>query len=118
MEDQQIVPEPTKKFDFKLLAIIAGVILLVLGIITGIIVGLSLVLGRQNITPNPTPIPTAPATPTIVDIFPHANPKYASDSALLEIKENLQSLNQQISTANFFEPEISPPNLDLAIEIK
>lgn len=118
MEDQQIVPEPTKKFDFKLLALIAGAILLVLGIITGIIVGLSLIRGQQNTTPNPTPIPTMPATPTIVDIFPNANPRHASDSALLEIKANLQALNQQISTANFFEPEISPPNIDLTIEIK
>lgn len=117
-QEQSPVPvTPVKKpFPIKILAIGAGVFVIILMALVGIIVAISLLRAPVQVQPEikitPTPVLE------IVEIFPTANPKYASDSALLEIRENLKVLNQQIGSANFFEPEISPPSIDLNIEIK
>lgn len=108
--------KPIKKFNPLLLVLIGGVVILVLFAIIGIVVGISMLRSPAPVQITPTTTPVVSETP--LEVLPNPNPKYASDSAFLQIRDQLKSLNQEISTANFFEPEISSPNIDLNIEIK
>lgn len=110
------VAKPVKKFNPLLLVLIGGGVVLILFAIIGVIVGLSLLRNPAPVQVTPTPTPVVSEMP--IDVLPNPNPKYASDSAFLQIRDQLKALNQEISTANFFEPEISSPNIDLNIEIK
>ena len=116
-QPQQAGPEvPKKKLSPLLIAGIAGAVFIVLLAIIGIIVGLSIIRNSTPVTPTPSETPTP--IPSVIEIVPVQNPKYASDSAFLKLRDDLKSLNQQIGTANFFEPEIAPPSINLKIQIE
>lgn len=112
-----VEPEVSKrKTILPFILIGGGIIFLVLLAIVGIIVGLSFLKAAPNtpllITQTPTPVPT------IIEVISNPNPKFASDSGFLKMRDDLKSLNAEIGSANFFEPEISPPNIDLNLKIE
>ncbi len=115
-ETQPVKPEK-KKLPLPLVGVIAGTVIIILIAFIGILAGISILKRpapmQTLITPVPTIIPT-----TTITIVPNTNSKYASDAAFLKLREDLKTLNQEIGTVNFFEPEISPPNIDLNIQIK
>lgn len=124
MEPQETTPPPETQEtmvsksgpNLKLIAIISAVVLIVIIAFIGILAGLSMLRRPLPVTPLPTPVPTP--IPSEIEVIQKANPKYASDSALLDLKNNLKELSKQIGMANFFEPELSSPNIDLKIEIR
>lgn len=109
-----IITEPPK--DRKLL-IIAGVIVVSVIILSlTVIITILIVLNRQKpvsveIIPSPTPVeimPTIPVTPS----------KFATDAALLKLSTDIQTLRGKVDSIDLVEPEITPPNLDLRINIQ
>ncbi len=113
---EQPSPQVLKKRSMLPFVLIGGFVVLILFAIIGIVVGLSILRSPQTTTPQETPTPTP--VPTVIEIITNQNPKYASDSALINLRDQLRNLSAEIGGANFFEPEISAPNIDLNLEIK
>lgn len=109
------IPPVETKGDTKLLTyiVIALGALVVLAVI-GIIVGINLLLNSRikPVTPPPVKEEITP-TPT-----PQANYKYASEAAVIKLKNDLKKLNAQIGSTDYFETEILPPSLDSEIKIE
>lgn len=94
-------------------AIGGGVILLLLIVISALAYGLSLL---SNLFRYTSPPPEATPAPQ-VEVKPIA-PKFASDSAILDLRDRLGQIRKDVDSADLIEPQISPPALDLNISIK
>lgn len=58
--------------------------------------------------PSPTPISELTATPSA----------YATDSAILRIKINLQDIEKELGTTDLYEAGLLPPVLDMKVEFE
>lgn len=94
--------------------IIAGVVIFILIIITGLIVGFSLI--AKPVKTKPIPIDTPPPSPVV--IVPKVPSKFATDSGLLKIRDELKKTQGDIDTVDLYDAQISPPNIDLGIQIQ
>lgn len=94
--------------------IIGGIVLFILIIVTGLYVGFSLISKPVKVVP--TPIVTPPPPP-VVEV-PRIPSKFASDSALLKIREDIKKTQADIDTVDLFDAQISPPTIDLGIQIQ
>lgn len=94
------------------LAIGAVIIVLLLILIVGISAGIALIKSAFQATPSPAPRP-AP----VVTIAPVSN-RFATDSGVLKLRDDLKAISQSIDAVDLMEPQINPPALDLSINIK
>ena len=103
---QKIIKRPTNP---KKLVLIGGVILIVI-IILSIVLTLLKPKG-QILVSTPTPEPVVPiATPTPT--------KYATDSAILQLEENIKILDQNLTNTDLKEENLQPRQLDWTITFK
>ena len=109
------LPNIETKSDTKLLSlIIGGLAVLIMLAVIGIIVGVRLLINSRQNRPVTTPVSQQPTpTPTITQIS-----KYASDSAVMKLKNDLSNLGSQIDSTDYFETQILPPSLDSQIKIE
>lgn len=108
---------PDKKNYFVwILAGLSGLILvsLIILIIFGFRV---LVSSAKNINFNFNSSPPPPKAEEFVAPPPKISP-YATDSGILKLRSDLQKLRSDIDSVDIFEPQLSPPNIDLNINIK
>ncbi len=77
---------------------------------------LSLFLRPAPSTPAPPPPPPSTVVPPIIP--PKTPTKWASDGGVLLLKESLSSVSAQVDSVDLYEPELSPPTIDLGISIK
>lgn len=90
-----------------------GLFLLV--VIIGVVVGFLMIQGAVSKIPVPaTTTPTVVTTPTIV-VTPS---QWATDAGVLKLRSDLQTLSGKIDTVDLFEPQITPPAIDLGLAIK
>ncbi len=110
MEDKT---EVLKKYFSVIL--MGGLVILVLSAIVGVIVAGFVILKNQShppvAPPPPAPITTTPPPPPP----PFGIPKFATDSAVLQLQESLLKFRQEIETTDYFELQISSPTLDSRI---
>lgn len=111
-EQPAVLAKPKRNWTPFLL--IGGVLLLLLIIFTGLVVGLKMMTASKPV-PKPTPIPTENVTPTPI---PTGLTQFATDSAIVKIRSDLNALVTQIDTTDIFDAQIALPNLDLNINIK
>lgn len=64
----------------------------------------------------PTPVSPLPREEDVA-ITPVSS-KFASDAAVLNLSDRLRELAEEIDAVDLVEPQLSPPSLDLNIEIK
>lgn len=105
-------PQPTHR-NWLPWAIGGGVILLLLIVILALSYGLSLLSNLFRYTPPPPEPPSAPQ----VEVKPIA-PKFASDSAVLDLRDRLAKIRKNVDSVDLIEPQIAPPALDLSISIR
>lgn len=94
-------------------AIGGSLLILVIIIIVGITVGIAVIKSAFQFSSTPQATIKAPE----VTIKPVSS-KYASDSAVLKLNEDLKIIRQSIDTVDLMEPQINTPALDLNINIK
>lgn len=94
-----------KMIDMVLLAVLLFfALLLVLATIKKIQEG-------EKLTPSPSPTPTP-----VEEIFTPSS--YATDSAVLAIEENIQSIEKDLLETDLYETGLNPPVLDMRVEFK
>jgi hypothetical protein len=119
MEEPQIPIEPpppivNPRRNLTPYLIIGGTVAFLIIIIVGLIIGLTLL--PKPVKKDATPvIPPAPLQEAPIIKSPS---RFASDSGLLKIESDLKSIRTKIDTTDLFDAQISPPNLDLNINIK
>lgn len=102
---------PDKKL--LILAIVAIVILLTTTIAA---VTATVIVLRQK-APAPAPVTSTPESAPITT--PPSQPsKFATDTGLLKLRDDIKNLSGRVDSVDLFEPEITPPNLDLNIKIQ
>lgn len=109
---------PRKKPDIALWLVIGGLGLFLIVAVVGIIAGFNILRSAMNRLP-PPPLPefsNQQFTPPPVSELPLSSPS-ASDEAIVTLREEIKSLRVQIDSLDVFEPQISPPNLDLDITV-
>lgn len=104
------LPRPQNWLPWIIGAAILGLIIIVF---IGISVGIAIIRSAFQYTPPPPATPPAPE----VTIKP-AGGKYASDSGVLKLRDDLKTIRQAIDSIDLIEPQIAPPALDLNINIK
>ena len=88
---------------------------LVLTVIILLVVGANMIFNAaKNINFNPPP--PAPKAEEFVAPPPKVS-KFATDSGILKIRGDLVKLRSDIDSVDIFEPQLSPPNIDLNIKI-
>jgi len=109
-----MIPTPVSPTPKNWLPLIIGgaIVLLLLILIIGISVGLALIKSAFQYTPPPI-VTQAP----VITIAPVSS-KYATDSGVLKLRDDLKTISQSIDSVDLFEPQINPPALDLSISIK
>lgn len=123
--ENQISPPPNVPFDpappvvtpgrnKTVLIIIFSTVLFLAIVAVGLYVGFSLISKPAKITP----IPIVEPPPPPAQIIPAVPSKFASDSALLKIREDLKKTQGDIDTVDLFDAQISPPSIDLGIQIQ
>ncbi len=105
-------PLPTKR-NFLPWIIGGAIVAFLLIIIIGVIVGASIIGSLFHYTPAPPPPPPPPEV-TVKPIIS----RFASDSAILDLRDQLKTISKSIDSVDLIEPQISPPALDLNINIK
>lgn len=95
------------------LAIGASLVVLVIIIIVGITVGIAVIKSAWQFSSTPQTITKAPE----ITIKPISS-KYATDSAILKLNEDLKAIRQSVDSVDLTEPQINTPALDLNINIK
>ncbi|MCL4397510.1 hypothetical protein M1403_00530 [Patescibacteria group bacterium] len=117
--NNQVIEETAQKKKPKnmTLWLISGIVGLMFMVVLGLIlVGVSLIVSSaRNLTPTkPAPEPavteSAPLPPKIS--------RFASDSAVLDLQSGVGKLRSDIDTTDLFEPQLTPPNIDLNISIQ
>lgn len=96
------------------LYIAGGIIVFILITAVLLVMGLSLIKKAVPVPIAPKPTPPAPPVESVTP----TNPKYASDSALLKLRDDAKNLGTQIDSVDLFEPQLSSPNIDLNLNIK
>lgn len=91
----------------------AAILVLVIIIFVGVSVGIAIIKSAFQFTPPPPVTPPAPQ----VSIKPVSG-KYASDSGVLKLRDDLKTIRQSIDSVDLMEPQINTPALDLSINIK
>lgn len=76
-----------------------------------------LVSSARNINFSFVSPPPPPKAEEFVAPPPKISP-YATDSGILKLRSDLQKLRADIDSIDIFEPQLSPPNIDLNINIK
>lgn len=95
-------------------------VIVILTLLFAIIATISLItafLVSKNLN---SPARTQPQNPTVETPITPAKPpsKNATDSSILTIQDDLQKLRVAINSVDLIEPKLSPPNLDLDINIR
>ena len=98
------------KLNRKQLIVIALVILVLLAFILTLL-QMKQLLDKRKVTPLPSPSPT----PSEEISAPSA---YATDSAVLAIEEDLETLEKDLLETNLYETGLNPPVLDMKVEFK
>lgn len=94
--------------------IVGGIAAFLIIVFTGVIVGVTLI--QRAI---PKPIATPPEQTSVPPVITAPiTPRWATDAGVLKIRDDLRTLQGKIDTIDFFEPQISPPSIDLGISIK
>lgn len=99
-----------ERLNKKQLIIITLVILILLAFILTL-VQMKQLLDKRKVTPLPSPSPT----PSEEITTPSA---YATDSAVLAIEEDLETLEKDLLETDLYETGLNPPVLDMKIEFK
>lgn len=107
-------PVVKPKKDATTLIIIGAIVFLVFVILATLIIGFTL-LTRPHTPVVPPPPPTAQPT---APINPQPSSKFASDSALLKIRDNLKAIRTSVDSLDLFDAQISPPDIDTNIHVK
>ena len=96
---------------------IGGGVILFLGLaISGIIFGLSLV-NKPTLDVKKEPGPVTEENPVVPLVPTTSRSRFASDAGVLKLRDGLKELSVDLDTVNFFEPEITPPDIDLNLKI-
>lgn len=97
----------------NLVIILVVVVFILMVVVTGVLIGVAMILSASKSTPAPVPAPVVQTiTPPTAQVS-----KFASDSGLLKIRDDLKTLQSKIDTMDLFEQQITPPTLDLNISI-
>lgn len=108
-------PERVKPRNLLIWAIAGSVGLLFTIVLALLIIGVNLIISStKNL--NTAPPPEPPKIEIPVEPPPKVS-KYATDSAVLGIKESLNKLRSDIDANDPFEPQLAPPSLDLSVNI-
>ncbi len=108
----QVLPPPPKSFrKFWLVTAIVFALLALITIVS--VITTVLILKKPASTPETSPQPTIIITPTPVP----TPSKFATDAGILKIQADLKLLLGKIDSVDFFQTEITPPNLDLNIRV-
>lgn len=99
--------------NYTLWLFIAGIVIFIIVVSLALIVGSSIFLSLLKPPAQPQPEPAAP----VIMVTPKIESKFASDSAVLQIRDSAKSLQTDIDSVDLVEPELSPPSLDLNIRI-
>lgn len=108
-------PLPKKKN--YLLWILSGIIGLVfLVLVALIIIAANLVISSAKNLPKAE---TSTKVETLTPVTPTPKPisKFATDSAVLSLAENISKLRTDIDSVDLFESQLVPPSLDLSISV-
>lgn len=70
---------------------------------------------RPKAPPQPSPLPTPQASPNLPI---HSPSPFATDSAILEIKDELLKLSTNLDQTDMTEIDLSPPALDLNVSFE
>ena len=116
-QQQTVKPLTENNYDPNKKLKLLGVIILVLAIIVGIVVFLVPMFTKSEPVVYEKPTPPAPIA-EIPIATPAAKSKYATDSAILKMKEELNLIQSKINTIDLYEISITPPNIDLDLYIK
>lgn len=109
----QQMPTVSQGVPKSMLLIIVAVVLVLMVVVTGVLIGVALILSSTKNTPAPVPtVIEQPITPPAAKVS-----KFASDSGLLKIRDDLKTWQTKIDTMDLFEQQITPPSLDLNISI-
>lgn len=110
--------EETKKYFTYIL--IGGLVVLILSTLVGVIIALYTLLSHkpssvgQNQDPqslsDPKNQPPPPSSQT-------GMPKFASDPAVLQLREDVQNFRKDVDNADYYQIQIAPPVLDTNIQI-
>lgn len=95
----------------KILVIGIGALFLVI-LLLSILVGL---LGKKKVASQATPSSTPIAETPIPNVILNAS-RYATDSGVLKIESDLQSLGKQLDSLDVKQSDLSLPNLDFKID--
>lgn len=89
-------------------------ILVILAAVAGVALGAALILRyeRRALPPTPEVTQSARSTPS------SPLSKFATDSAILKLREDITSLQKEITSMDYFEAQIAPPALDSNIKIE
>lgn len=112
LDDAPPVVKP--KRDMTIFFIAGGVIIFLIIIIVFLILGLSLL--RRPKSASNTTAPTV-TTPPPAPAPPPPPGKFASDSAILKIRDEMKAVKVSIDSMDLFDAQIAPPNLDFSIKI-
>lgn len=108
----EIIKE-TKPVSFTKPVIIALVIACVLILAIGIGATIVALMPRTYVPVNP-PLNNYPVTQIVLK----AKSKLASDSAVLQLKSDLEGFSSELERIDLVEPQLAPPNIDLNIKVE
>ncbi len=104
-----------KPRNFLVWAITGAVGLLFAVVLALIIIGVNMIISSsKNVNLNQPQPPPETAQPAAV---PPKISKFATDSAVLGLRDGLAKLRSDIDSNDPFEPQLAPPSLDLGISI-
>ena len=109
MNDKQSFSMSKKTLIIALVVILFFVAL----VIAGVLFGVALIL--SNSKPVPAPVVTTVEQPIVLP--PVKISRFASDSGILKLREDLKNIQTKIDTMDLFESQITPPVYDLNISI-
>lgn len=116
LPDNNIEPIPKKKPLNYTLWLISGVVgLMFAAVLALIIIGVNLITSSTKNTPVPA---SRPVEITQAEPLPVKRSRFATDSAILKLQQDLRVLRQDIDSTDLFESQLSAPNIDLDITIK
>lgn len=95
--------------------ILAGVVItMIILVIALIIFGVNLLVNSLKPISINTPAPIVNEQPVIIS---KTVSKFATDAGVLKLREDINKLRSDIDSVDIFEPQLSPPNIDLNIAI-
>ncbi len=92
----------------KIFIILGGLlaIILILLVVSVVVKGIR----SRQVAATPTPTPTVEPLPTPGNVITSPS-RYATDSGVIEIDQNIRSLDQDMNAANFRSMELNPPSI-------